>query len=263
MKLSFIMQTYLGDYPGSRDNSIDKFHRAVNSIQSQDSKDWELVIVSDGCKITKDLYYKHYESNPNIKFAYVEKDKDTLMYSTDTNKKYYRGLPRQIGRAIATGDWIGYMDSDDFIVKDGVTKIKDFMSKISEYEKITGKSIKFLFNNRIIEHFNYLAVVKKQLDKHGLQHGVATIESDVFKIDGLPDEWFVRGNYKTFGMGTVFMWHTNDFPPTKWQDIESETISEDILFANSVLENPELKKHIGIMEVPYYVRCHYSKIWDV
>jgi hypothetical protein len=59
------------------------------------------------------------------------------------------------------------------------------------------------------------------------------------------------------------MWHTVDFPPTKWEDIKSKSISEDILFANKVLQDPELSKFVSIMQVPYYVRCHHDKIWDV
>lgn len=263
MKLSFIMQVYLGEYPGSRANAVDKFHRAVNSFLSQEVKNAELIIVSDGCKLTKELFHKHYEEYPEIKFAYIEKSQDSLMYVKEDSEKYYRGLPREVGRAVATGDWIGYMDADDFLIKDATKKLEDYFALIPLAAQKLNKEIKFLFNNRIIEHENYSAVIKIQQQKHGLVRGVATMESDFFEIDGLPDTWFVRGNHNSFGMGTVFMWHTADFPPTKWEDIKSETVSEDILFANKVLQNPELSKHVSIMQVPYYVRCHYNKVWDV
>ena len=263
MKLSFIMQTYLGDYPGSRENSVDKFHRAVKSVMNQQKANWELIIVSDGCKLTKDIYYEHYENVDNIKFAYVEKKISTLMYSDKKDKIYYRGLPRQVGKVMSTGDWVGYMDSDDFLVKDATVKLEDFLSKIQDYNKITGKNVNFLFNNQIIEHENYLPIIQMTYKKHGLVPGIPMIDGEPFEIEGLPDKWIVSKNYKTFGMGTVWMWHTNDFNGAKWEDIKSENTSEDMLFANKVLESPELKKRVGMMEVAYYVRCHHSKLWDV
>ena len=53
MKLSLVMQSYLGEYPGSRQNAVDKFHRAVKSVLNQNNPNWELVVIADGCKITK------------------------------------------------------------------------------------------------------------------------------------------------------------------------------------------------------------------
>ena len=64
MKISVVMQSYLGDYPGSRKDSKNKFVRAVSSFLRQTHEDKELVIVSDGCEDTKKLYKlfkKYYE----------------------------------------------------------------------------------------------------------------------------------------------------------------------------------------------------------
>ena len=48
MKISVIMQSYLGEYPGARSNPKYKFVRAVNSFLLQKHPDKELIIVSDG-----------------------------------------------------------------------------------------------------------------------------------------------------------------------------------------------------------------------
>jgi glycosyltransferase involved in cell wall biosynthesis len=264
MKVSFIMQVYLGEYPGSRSNAIDKFHRAVNSLQSQTSNDWELIIVSDGCKITRQEYENHFTEYERIKFVYVEKPEGTEMYSQENGEKYFRGFPRQIGRALATGDWIGYVDADDFIINTGVEQIINYLNALKIAEAKLGKQVKFLINDKIIEHINATAIVKLQREKLGLVNGVKTIESDLFTIDGLPDEWFAAGTYgTTVSMGTAYIWHTQDFPPTKWKDVKSATQSEDNEFVGAVLKDPELNKFIGRMSIPYYVRCHYNKIWDV
>lgn len=257
------MQTYLGDYPGARSNPESKFIRAVNSVINQEKQNWELVIVSDGCKKTKELYYEHYDDNPNISFVYVDKPEHILMYKKDGDKKYYRGIPRQAGRAVATGDWIAYLDADDFILKNATIELEKFITLAESHDKKIGKETKFLFNTRIIEHVNYAIVVKAQSQKHGLSKGVATIESDLFEIDGLPDKWFSRGSYNTFMMATACMVHKSDIPKVKWCDIESATVSEDIQFAHGVLEDPEMRKYVNLMAIPYYVRCHYDKLWDV
>ena len=38
MKISYIMQSYLGEYPGSRADSIEKCIRAINSFINQTEK---------------------------------------------------------------------------------------------------------------------------------------------------------------------------------------------------------------------------------
>ena len=73
-KISVIMQSYLGDYPGSRKNPEEKFKRAVTSFLNQTSKNNELVIVADGCKITERLWRENYSEESRIKFIYVEKE---------------------------------------------------------------------------------------------------------------------------------------------------------------------------------------------
>ena len=54
------MQSYLGDYPGSRTEPERKFVRAVNSFLNQTNKNSELIIVSDNCKITEKLYKENF-----------------------------------------------------------------------------------------------------------------------------------------------------------------------------------------------------------
>lgn len=116
MKISVIMQVYLGQYPGARSNPNYKFIRAVNSFLLQKHPDKELVIVADGCDETKLLYERCFAAFPQIKFAYVARGDVPRMYDVRDNKKYFRGVPRQLGRTIATGDIITYMDADDIMM---------------------------------------------------------------------------------------------------------------------------------------------------
>ena len=118
MKLSIIMQSYLGEYPGARSEPKKKFIRAVNSLKTQTDQDWELIIVADGCSDTEEVYNKEFKDDDRIKFKMIEKPKDTEMYGGE-EITYYRGKPRAEGVKMATGDWISYLDADDIYKKDG------------------------------------------------------------------------------------------------------------------------------------------------
>lgn len=261
MKLSFVMQSFLGDYPGARSNPIEKFNRAVNSFKEQIDSNWELIIVSDGCKITEEQYNLNHSNDSRILFKYIEPS-EKRMYDNNDGIKFYRGYPRQVGVDMATGDWIGYCDSDDFIIRTAVLSIKKQLKiadQLSESRDDDSK-IKMVFNTRIIENFVYLGIIKLQQQKFkGLpqEKMVPIVYGDLFEIRGLPSEWIeVSGN----SMGTVFMWHKKGFPDHKWEDVYHKDQSEDILFADRVIKN--YPKNIGTILVPYYVRCHYSKLWD-
>lgn len=94
MKISVIMQSYLGDYPGARSNPKYKFVRAVNSFLLQKHPDKELIIVSDGCEETKALYENCFSSFSNIKFAYVARGSVPRMREVANGKRWFRGVPR-------------------------------------------------------------------------------------------------------------------------------------------------------------------------
>lgn len=265
MKLSFVMQSYLGDYPGSRSNPVMKFNRIVQCFLNQTNTNWELVIVSDGCDLTRREYEKHYWYVPNIKFAYVDKDDSTKMYADENNMKYYRGIPREVGRSIATGDWIGYVDSDDFIMDYTVERL---LGNFLQIENLSKKrlsnnqpAINIVLNTVQVENIIYAALIKKQEERHGKDFiGISTMETMPFEIDGLNSEWFVSGFVGgNGGMGSVVIWHKKDLEQS-WEDVVSNTTSEDVMFVQGAVFN---KKNTAIkIKVPYYVRCHHSKLWD-
>lgn len=111
MKISVIMASWLG--APNRENLDKKFIRAVNSFLAQTHPDKELIIVSDGCQKTKELYDTHFQNNPLIKFFMSAK------------QPMYSGGIRNIGLKIATGDIISYLDSDDVIGKDHLKIINE------------------------------------------------------------------------------------------------------------------------------------------
>ena len=73
VKISIVMQVNLQDYNNSRVDSLGKFHRAVESFRSQIYKNCELIIVSDGCLKTQQLYNRSYKQDKNIKFVNIKR----------------------------------------------------------------------------------------------------------------------------------------------------------------------------------------------
>lgn len=102
MKISVILPSFLGEYKNCATNREEKFLRAVDSFIMQVHLEKELIIVSDGCEITKKLYEEHYKSHHQIKFVALPK------------QPIFSGMVREAGLVWATGEVITYLDADDF-----------------------------------------------------------------------------------------------------------------------------------------------------
>lgn len=106
---SIVMASYLGEYKHAAENREKKLERAIKSVINQTFKDWELIIVADGCKKTVKIA-KKYLSN-NIKCFKIPK------------QGYMSGNVRQVGINKATGKYIIYLDSDDMYGPDHLQKV--------------------------------------------------------------------------------------------------------------------------------------------
>ena len=102
-KVSVIMASFLLPYPGSATNRDKKFVRAVNSFKKQTYQNKELIIVSDGCPITIELYNKFFSNDTEIKLISIPK------------QPLYSGEMRNVALKAASGDIISYLDSDDVL----------------------------------------------------------------------------------------------------------------------------------------------------
>jgi glycosyltransferase involved in cell wall biosynthesis len=116
-KVSVIMASYLGFYPGRASNPEFKFLRAVKSFLSQTYQNKELIIVADGCEKTRALYEQHLTKFDNIKLVCIPK------------QPIYSGECRNAGLEIASGDIISYLDNDDVI---GKTHLSNIMNDFSD-----------------------------------------------------------------------------------------------------------------------------------
>ena len=101
--ISIIMPSYLGYYKKAAKNRETKIIRAVRSVFAQSFKDWELIIVADGCKKTIDIIENFCKFENCEKIKIVPLDKQPI----------WSGKVRNAGIEKAEGDYICYLDIDD------------------------------------------------------------------------------------------------------------------------------------------------------
>lgn len=118
-KISVVMPVFLGEYPGCATNRDFKFKRAVTSFMQQTFKEAELIIVGDGCELSKKIYETHYAENKNISFYLIDK------------QPVFSGAVRNEGLKHAKGEWVCYLDSDDYI---GFNHLDDLAKSIDNID---------------------------------------------------------------------------------------------------------------------------------
>jgi glycosyltransferase involved in cell wall biosynthesis len=113
MKFSVIIPSFLGVYSGAATNRESKIIRAVDSVLSQTYKDFEVIIIADGCERTFDLICDHYKNEDAVQCYLIHK------------QPIWSGQPRQFGISKAQGDYIVYLDIDDRYGENHLQKISD------------------------------------------------------------------------------------------------------------------------------------------
>ena len=118
MKFSLIMPSFLGEYENCANKRDKRFIFAVNSYLKQSYDNSELIIISDGCDKTEEIYNSNFKKYRNIKFEKIIK---TTIFSGET---------RNIGIEISQGDYVLFLDTDDFI---GNNHLKIISENINEF----------------------------------------------------------------------------------------------------------------------------------
>ena len=86
--------------------NVEKYlEKCINSLLSQTLEDIQIILVNDGSKDNSGNIAKEYEKNNNDRVIYVEKENGGLSDARNYGLKY------------ATGDFIAFLDSDDYIEK--------------------------------------------------------------------------------------------------------------------------------------------------
>ena len=100
MKFSVIMASTLAEYGGAASRRDEKIVRAIDSVIAQTFTDWELIVVADGCMKTMAIVARY--DDPRIKAVRIDK------------RPWWDGAPRNKGIELAAGEYIIYIDNDDY-----------------------------------------------------------------------------------------------------------------------------------------------------
>jgi glycosyltransferase involved in cell wall biosynthesis len=104
MKHAVIMMCTLADYPGAATGRTQKLFRALDSFLKNTHPEKELILVSDGCEQTSEIYFKHYSKFSEIK--HIGAPKQPLKYP---------GFLRGLGLFYTDAETISYLDADDYL----------------------------------------------------------------------------------------------------------------------------------------------------
>lgn len=140
MKFSVIMPVTLTPYKNCASNLEAKFIRAVESVIAQSFYDWELIIVADGCKCTKDVIMPYFiEYLPKIRLIEIPK------------QKLWSGSVRNAGIYKAEGEIITYLDADDLL---GANHLKIINDNFGDSDWVFFNDLIYKFNAFFENHCN-------------------------------------------------------------------------------------------------------------
>jgi glycosyltransferase involved in cell wall biosynthesis len=121
------MASRLTPYPGSAQYPEKKITRAIQSVLDQSYKDFELIIIADGCESTKEIV--------TTKFT----DKRLVLLECK-HKAIFDNTPRNTGIDNAKGEFIIYIDIDDFWGEDHLSIIE---KQLNDYDWVWYNDIIF------------------------------------------------------------------------------------------------------------------------
>lgn len=262
MKISVVMQSYLGDYPGSRKDPKNKFLRAVSSFLRQKHQDKELVIVSDGCEDTKKIYDLFFADNKQIKFCYVAKEKDSeRMYELNNNVLSYRGKPRALGVTLSSGDIITYFDSDDIMLPNRLSDLNSHWEKQPEEIKFATNPLRFLHTN---------ALGKDNITGERMLPENPNVQINLKNYGYMDQEFYLsRAVLPPYIYGATCSLSHRKKITAEWRDTQ-RILNENGDVISGTSEDMDFLKQLmkigagSTIESPTLVICHYRKgLWDV
>lgn len=262
MKISVVMQSFLGDYPGARSHPEFKFVRAVGSFLTQQHEDKELIIVSDGCHKTEKLYKMLYSHLPQVKFGKVGREPDSQpMYVVSEDEKgavtKFRGQARRLGCSMATGDLVTYLDSDDLMLQHRLSELDADWSDKGPDTTYASNPLQWVHASMLTSPQWTSRIVRGRY-RDMTQYGLGPAGSFVLSMRVEPGR---------VTCSTPALSHRRDIPAL-WEDSviqrdrDGKLVSgshEDVKFYDQLTRTGNGFRQ----ESDSYVLCHYRGLWDL
>lgn len=118
MKFSIIIPSYLGAYQHAASNREAKLIRAIDSCTNQNFRDYEIMVVADGCEKTFDIVSEKYEHIESVDCLLIRK------------QPLWSGSPRNYGINKSKGDYIIYLDADDYLGENHLQIVSDHLGDL-------------------------------------------------------------------------------------------------------------------------------------
>lgn len=176
MRISFIILNY---------NQEDLLQRCVNSIifSGIPSHDYEIIMVDDG-------------SNDGSISLLNKQFKNIKVYYTDINKKNTKNqsLGRNIGISKANGDYIRFLDGDDYF---------NSFALLEEYKKINSYDVYFVSSLiNALEDFGYIKIHEHKINMYDGVHNLyikreILLKNDIY-FDEIKHNWYFEDLYFYF-----------------------------------------------------------------
>lgn len=235
MKLSVIIPVY------NTENYIEK---CLNSIASQTMKDLEIIIVNDGSKDNSENVINQWiERNKSIDVKYFKKENGGLSDA------------RNFGVQKASGKYISFVDSDDFLEKDLYKNLEQYMDQ--DIDLIKFKMATYNSNGELIKKMD--GPIFEPVTGEEAFEKLCTQDKflEVACIYLYRKEFFAKENFK-YEIGT----YHEDFGLTPWIIINAKSVVSTKEYGYCYLQrensittskNPEKEK-----QKTYDVLKHYD-----
>lgn len=220
-KLSIIVPVY----------GVEKYiDKCLNSLVKQSLKEIEIIVVNDGTK----------DNSQKIIDKYVKKYPDKIKSYIKENGG--QGSARNYGLKKATGEYIGYVDSDDFVEKDMYKKLYN-KAKENNYDIVVcgNYNVSEDYQNKNIDAFinNY------NTDLENIFFGKMAVWNKIYKRDILIKnklEFKEKVWYEDLAFTLKVIMNSNTFA------FIDEPLYDYLIREGSTMNNSNVKRNLEILE---------------
>lgn len=211
--------------------NVEKFiDKCLNSLVKQSLKEIEIIVVNDGTK----------DNSQKIIDKYVKKYPDKIKSYIKENGG--QGSARNYGLKKATGEYIGYVDSDDFVEKDMYKKLYN-KAKENNYDIVVcgNYNVSEDYQNKNIDAFinNY------NTDLENIFFGKMAVWNKIYKRDILIKnklEFKEKVWYEDLAFTLKAIMNSNTFA------FIDEPLYDYLIREGSTMNNSNVKRNLEILE---------------